>query len=246
MHSSKPIAVKAELLAQQRRVCLPKHTHELIKIAKWEDQKRTPSQNSCKLRCYDWNWPEQPLKFYHSWEYHESGRMLIINILQLSLKGRPWKIPLLSAVFLPLPWGRCHLHPLVEHCIDLHGFACLPEEHRGALCQQIKISCYQPWRSECGRYVSIWVNTTSLPTELPGSPSLQNFTDTGITGEKKKKANTQTNTKDRKLLKLKIQSNHGYCVRLNKGKYLTLCPGFQMSSPKPVESVSDSWLFHLS
>jgi len=68
----------------------------------------------------------------------------------------------------------------------------------------------------------------------------------GLLVKKKKKANTQTNTKDRKLLKLKIQSNHGYCVRLNKGKYLTLCPGFQMSSPKPVESVSDSWLFHLS
>lgn len=67
----------------------------------------------------------------------------------------------------------------------------------------------------------------------------------GLLVKKKPKNNTQTSTKDRKLLKLKIQSNHGYCVRLNEGKYLTLCPGFQMSSPEPVESLSDSWLFHL-
>ena len=56
----------------------------------------------------------------------------------------------------------------------------------------------------------------------------------------------QSDTKDRKSLKLKIQSIQECCVWLNKGKYLTSwCPGFQMSSPAPVESVSDSLLFHL-
>lgn len=105
------------------------------------------------------------------------------------------------------------------------------------------LSVYQrstrvPGASSFKSLSKVWVNTTNLPMKLPGSSSLQNFSYTGMVG------GTKTNTKDRKCLRLKIQSNQGYCVWLNKGKYLTSwCPGFQMSSPEPVESVSDSSLF---
>lgn len=55
---------------------------------------------------------------------------------------------------------------------------------------------------------SAWVNSTSFPTKLPLHFKLRLLVE-------------QTDTKDSKCLKLQLQSSQGYCVWLNKGKYLT-------------------------
>lgn len=165
-----PIAPRAELLAQQRKTYLSKHTHSLIKTAKGDQRRisfllKLHANFSVKIESD----PSSHLYSYCPKGYHQPGKVLLINTLQFSHKEDLKSPPTTQCLYLyfhcltSFPW-RCHLQLLTENYAEPTW-----------LCPQFEIFHCHPFKSEHKKYARAWVNTSSFPTKLPGTSLLQNL-----------------------------------------------------------------------
>lgn len=187
----KPITLGVGLPARQRKACLPKHIHSLIKTAKGEDQRRS----------------EKFLNFMQISMLRLKLTQTAINIPTVP-RGTTSQARCCSSTHFSFPIKKALENPAATHCLSAcifttwHPFpeegvtstclqkmvqnrlcfACLSEEHRGALCLQPETFYCHPFKSECSRYAGTWVNTASLPAKLSCSSSLLNFSYTMTVG----------------------------------------------------------------
>lgn len=131
-------------------------------------------------------------------------KMLLVNTLQFFPTEGPreahsYTLPLCLQFYNLKSFSlrKCHLHPLPENHTELTW-----------LYLQLEVLTLPSLKSSLKKQASGWVKTISFPKKLP-----LHFKPWLLV--------EQFNTKDSKCLKLQIQSSQGYCVWLNKGKYLT-------------------------
>lgn len=185
----KPITLRAGLHTQQRKACLAKHAHSLIKTAKGEDQRR--KLNFMQISMLRLKVTRTAITILTVPRGTTSHARCCSSTTQFSHKGGPRKshcytlsLYLCFFYLTSFSWGRCHLHPLTENRTELPWF-----------CLRLEAFHCHPFKSESKKYASAWVNTTSFPTKLPGS--FRTFLVPWLLVE-------QSDTKDRKHLKLKI------------------------------------------